>query len=438
MAPETSSFWELWSAALTLFLVALMMRACARSWFSAGPFYALAWSGYLSLPLVLAPDYPVSPMSLWWIVLCVLAVCAGDVWASCMTHSGARPENSRDDPDRLPLPGLRTMLTVAIVCGLLSSVVAIVESGRSFSLFLSGEAYVQTAHELSVGRYSQEYVPSTLGQILLTGAYLSPMLGGILFCVKRSRQDGALGVTSLLPVFAITLLHTTRATFFFGGVLWLSSYWGMQVWRNRETTPFFTSKGLAVSAGIGGLVVMLFCFGQVVRVGDAPTLDALLDAFASPHLRAWFFGYLSAFSGWFGQSWDTREMAWGGYSLAGVFDQLGFLSRAQGLYTDVSDLASGARSNIYTVFRGLIQDFTLPGTLLFLWMVGGIAAHAHRRTAHGHLAWMPILIAFYAFTGDFLSSIFNYNSILLAWILLGLYIWGICLRPRLGWNVTKG
>jgi len=96
------------------------------------------------------------------------------------------------------------------------------------------------------------------------------------------------------------------------------------------------------------------------------------------------------------------------------------------------DLAPGTRTNIYTLFRGLIQDFTLPGALIVLWIVGVIAGYAYNQTARGHLTWMPILIAFYAFACDFLTSIFNYNSILFAWVGLTVYIWGICfyqMRP---------
>jgi oligosaccharide repeat unit polymerase len=428
MFPQTPSILASWPAALTLSLLALLLRASARSWLSTGPFYALVWSVYLLLPLALTPDYPVFPMGLWYIVLCVLAVCAGSVLAP---RTDPKEDGLRGyDPDH-PLPGLRALLVAAIVCGFLSSVVALVSSGRGFSVFLSGEAYVQTAHELSVGRYSEEYVPSTLSQILLTGVYLSPMLGGILFSVKRSRKDGALALASLLPAILIALLHTTRATFILGGILWLAGNLGMRVWRDRGATRLFTPRAVAISASVGGFTLVLFCLGQVVRVGALPTPDALFEVLVSPHLRAWFFGHLFAFSGWFEQAWDTQEMAWGGYSLAGLFDQLGLFPRAMGLYTEARELAPGVRTNIYTVFRGLIQDFTLPGALLFLWVVGLLAARAYDRTTHGHLAWMPILIAFYAFVCDYITSIFNYNSILLAWIFLTLYIWGICFHAPL-------
>ena len=53
----------------------------------------------------------------------------------------------------------------------------------------------------------------------------------------------------------------------------------------------------------------------------------------------------------------------GAYTFAGVFDLLGIKQRQIGVYEQYETLAGGEDTNIYTLLRGLIQDFTLPGAM---------------------------------------------------------------------------
>ncbi len=440
-----SSNLAVWPPALTLCLLALLLRVCGQSWLAAGPFYALVWSVYLLLPLVLAPDYPVLPLGLWGIVLCVLAVCAGDAVVSRPIQKNQGAPCPTPEKDRLlTLPYLRSILLVSILCGILSPIIDLSASGHSVTLLISGDAYLEMAHTLSVERYTQDVSSPWVSRILLIGVYLSPMLGGILFPVHRSRQrfrwDGLLSLGSLLPALFIFVLYTTRAAFILAGILWVAGWLAVRVWMRQEERQPLTSKTAAAFLGSGLLGIVLFGMGQAIREGEAPGMDALWSRITSPGLRAAFFGHVSVFSRWFETSWDVALPTWGRYSLAGLFDLLGLSTREGGLYLDIWEVESGGLTNIHTVFRGLIQDFTSPGALVFLFLIGGVAGHAHHRTGQGHLVWMPILIGFYAFTGDFITSIFNYNSILFAWLLLIAYFWGICLwrsgiRPRRGVSV---
>jgi oligosaccharide repeat unit polymerase len=418
-----------WLPVLSLGILALLARALSTSWLSAGPAYALTWFVYLALPLLFAPDYTVAPSGLWWITLCAAAVCTGGATVSYYFHRTAPLQCTlQDGRDDSSFPYLRRLLLFVVLCGILSSVVGLSDSGRSMTALFSGDAYMEMAHELSIERYTEESSASWMSRLLLTSVYLGPILGGMLFTVKRLRWDGYIALVSIVPALFIFVLHTTRAAFILAGILCVAGGLAGQVWRWQVTRRTWTPKVVAVSLGVVGLGVALFSLGQAVREGEAPGLDVLWNRTTSPGVRAAFFGHVSTFSQWFDSSWDsTVDPAWGRYSLAGLFDLLGLGVREAGLYRDIQEVEPGGLTNIYTVFRGLIQDFTLSGALVFLFLIGGIAQHAHHRTGQGRLAWMPVLIAFYAFTGDFITSIFNYNSIIFAWLLLALYVWGTCL-----------
>jgi hypothetical protein len=89
-----------------------------------------------------------------------------------------------------------------------------------------------------------------------------------------------------------------------------------------------------------------------------------------------------------------------------------------GLYTDQVQI-DGAGYNIYTAFRGFIEDFTVPGALVFLALVGFGAEVVYQRVRSGNLRFAGLLTAFYAATlWSFVVDLFIYNTIVLAFLIL--------------------
>src|SRR5437867_3238013 len=142
------------------------------------------------------------------------------------------------------------------------------------------------------------------------------------------------------------------------------------------------------------------------------------------------FPYLGVFSGWLASYglWDGLHLTFGQYTFAGVFDLLHIHTRVAGLYTE-QVVINGSQYNIYTAFRGLVQDFTVPGALAFLVLVGFLAELTYKRARSGNLLYARLLAAFYAATlWSFVVDIFIYNTIVLAFVLLIGYL---AAAPRL-------
>ena len=100
----------------------------------------------------------------------------------------------------------------------------------------------------------------------------------------------------------------------------------------------------------------------------------------------------------------------------GVFDLLGIAPRVQGLWADVDVLGPDEQvSNVHTVFRQLIEDFTVPGAAVLVFLCGIASGTAYRRLRDGRVEWLTVLVCFYVFVmPSYLASVYNYNSILLA------------------------
>jgi oligosaccharide repeat unit polymerase len=93
---------------------------------------------------------------------------------------------------------------------------------------------------------------------------------------------------------------------------------------------------------------------------------------------------------------------------------VGLRSRLVGVYSEYVTLEDG-ESNIYTAFRGLIEDFSLPGAAVFCVLVGFMAGRAYRFTVAGRTIWVAALAGYYVFVlWSPIISVFVYNSLILA------------------------
>ena len=112
-------------------------------------------------------------------------------------------------------------------------------------------------------------------------------------------------------------------------------------------------------------------------------------------------------------------------TFAGIFDQLGLVERGNGLFTEFADLGNGDDSNVFTAFRGLIEDFGLAGALVFMAFLGALSDHLYQRLrAARSLSLVPI----FGITACWLLyspivSLFSYTSNVAGTLLLATYLW---------------
>ena len=72
-------------------------------------------------------------------------------------------------------------------------------------------------------------------------------------------------------------------------------------------------------------------------------------------------------------------------------------------------------SNIFTVFRGLIEDFGIVGALVWLFGFGAVGGMAYQRVLEGLRGFLPLLTLAFAFTFVSVSfSLFAYAAPTLA------------------------
>jgi oligosaccharide repeat unit polymerase len=392
---------------LLLPVIAVTARRWGGTWYAPAAFFAAFWCVFGGLPLLASP-IPIAPAGMLFLAAACGAVLLGAWLAQRRRRTPAAPGPSLTEPPMLGwFVGVCTLLGLAVVVLI---IVSFALEGLPNSIDL-----VALVHRLAIERYAGVWQEPALARYLTTAIYLGAMLAGLMLAIRNTGSIRWLSLAAFAPSVLITALLTTKASLLIPVALAASTYMATCVAAGRPAR--LNLKRAALLAGLICGLAVAFVLVQMVRYAGWSSGRPLAVV---QLLWSDTFPYLGAFSTWFDHhAWSASlHPGLGQYTLAGVFDLLHIHTRVAGLYTD-QVIVNGAGYNIYTAFRGLIEDFTVPGALVFLALVGFGAEMAYQRARSGNLRYAALLAAFYAATlWSFVVDLFIYNTIMLAFLIL--------------------
>jgi oligosaccharide repeat unit polymerase len=370
---------------------AVWMRSVTGTWLQPGSFFALFWCFAGIIPLVLAPQEPVGTNAIFWLLAASIAVSAG----SFVGNGGFKTR-------RLASPAPATereiltyggVLAISIILGMGSNIAFMQASSIGFADLFDLQKLVVASNQAYFQRYIDGVAsaPPPVSQALLPFVYLAPAVGGIFFEMARGARWKALAISAFFPAIAVTILQTTKAAVLFAIVLWLSGYFAARL--RFGQVKVFSRRHLLVAGVLAGVLAVFFFAVSLARL--ASTDISLIDVVLAKLVTA-AFGHMTVFSQWLAEYWSQPiDPTLGSVTFAGPLEMLGFGHRIPGLFDSVIDLVAGDTSNIYTAFRPLIQDFTIPGALAVLALLGFIGGLGFRLVAAGRWSGAPLLLISY-------------------------------------------
>jgi oligosaccharide repeat unit polymerase len=406
-------FGSPWLAYVVLVLVTGATRLRCGSWFAPAAFVGLVWSFFTGASL-LATDYAVPGRGLWMLVLLIVAIQFGALIGHEL-HPLSLPPIRRDWDrkfDALIVPCRR----YGLICTLLAL------AGCGYFLFTSLDDFglpftwlgvLEVGARWRILRYDDALEPWSV-RLLITWLHPAALLGGILFSCSGRRLDRVVGIMSLLPAAAYGVLTGARGPILLGLTCWLGGYVSTLCIRNRGRLALFNLKRLVLLLAAAVSLVGVFVFIDAAK--DTSLHRGLeLDA-NEQRLNDYIFGSPAAFADWYAHA-DIGNAEWGARTFAGEFDLLHLKTRISGRYLETSNVVGTEATNVYTLFRGLIEDFTEFGAMLIAVGIGGLAGWAYRSRLDNALDALFWLSAFYAtFLFSPIVSLFSFNGAALAWI----------------------
>jgi len=384
------------------------------------------------LPLIIAPNEPVTVAAMVWVIAASIAVSLGAIVGNAGFKTRLRAYTA--PATRVEQQVLSWLVVTAIILGLGSSVVFALGSGVALGDLLDIKRLVIVSNQLYVARYAEPDAvvvgPPRLSQALLPFVYLAPALGGVVFVICRKIQWKVVALMSMVPAIAVTILQTTKAAVLFSFSLWFASYLATRLRYGK--LGMFTRGHVIVGAALGSIATVFFFAVGLARLASTDT--ALLEIVRVKLVTA-AFGHMSVFSQWLTEYMNgPYSPTLGEFTFAGPRELLGLQQRVPGVFGTVVDLVAGETSNIYTGFRPLIQDFTMPGALAILAILGLVGGIAYRLVALGKWEAVPVLVAAYVtIVWTPITWFWIYNSLTMTVVALALIVWVI--RT---WRITRG
>lgn len=407
--------------------LAFAARTATGTWLHPAALFPGWWMLAGISPLIVARNEPVSAGAVAWIIVACIAVSAGAVAGN--GGFGTRRIREPMAVSKFEKLILSWPMLIALVFGMLSSVIFALASGVSLADMTDIQRLVIVSNQLYVARYAEIGAPPPprLSQALLPFVYLAPAIGGMVFVMRKERKWKLLALLTMLPAVTVTLLQTTKAAVLFSGTLWLASYFAVRL-RLGQTRVF--TRGHIIVAGVLGLMATVFFFG--VGLARMASTDTSLAELVRVKLVTAAFGHMSVFSSWLSDYWtQTFRPTLGAYTFAGPLEIMGFKQRPPGIFEGVVELIAGETSNIYTGFRPLIEDFTMPGAVAILAVLGLVAGASYRAVARGNWGAVPVLVAAYmTILWTPITWFWIYNSLTATVVAIGLVVFFIRLWRR--------
>ena len=167
-----------------------------------------------------------------------------------------------------------------------------------------------------------------------------------------------------------------------------------------------------------GIFLVIFFAGLMYRE-QSLSFD-LVDSHQFKIAKIYAFGAISAFSVFWDNYNFSSEPTFGLYSFASLFEILRIKKLAFGFYDEYLYISEfhDDYTNVFTLFRSLIEDFRLYGALIYMFMLGLLCGLAYKGSLCKNLASISFLSIMYTMLiYSVIAPLTQHNSILLAMLL---------------------
>jgi len=412
-----------------------------RTWSHPAFIFAIFWFVMTALPIIGVPELPVSTSAMLLIlgltVAFALPIFVFD-WKAGLAVAYTRKGNASPYASQ----SLLLLVCALPLVWLVLMGINLTKQGFDLSRLLANPLEIGCLY--LGGRYSGTLVPTAYAQAATVLNYVAVALAGI---ALGSRRGVILRLFVLLITFIPSVLTVLvmadkgtiflSAAFFYGGVIVARLAVG-----NTAILNWTTAGAAVLAVGIVVPVIMLAMLNrgggscsdmqrtlEIVSIlgGEASPIDdsvAMRTSGMQFALRSYAFGHLFAFSDWAEHYFsnlgsqpytDPPSMTWGYWTFMAIGKMVyPSYELPPGYYSEYILYKDVLQSNIYTMFRGMIYDFGVLGSLVFMAAVGFIASFVYKRLLDCDIA--PISQAAYILLmgciySSYIFSPFTWNSV---------------------------
>jgi oligosaccharide repeat unit polymerase len=303
------------------------------------------------------------------------------------------------------------LLVALFFAAFVNPIYTIILHGFSLSSLFNIVTLLQMNNTISVDRYSGADYTNTFNQLMLVFSYSAPLFGG--FCYRLVDRFGkTFSLLSIVPCIFVAFTQAMKMGLITSVFLWFCGFLVCSFTYNLQI-KIKTKTLFIIIGGSVGFFALLF-LSMILRTGEIS--DRIVEDITNKFFT-YAFGFVPCFDIWFDSS-NVSEYTYGAKSFFGVSNALGILERLDGIYQEWIPFGKDGfkgESNVYTVFRVLVEDFGPAPSCLVMLLLGGISSIVMQNlNAKKNIYLNQILmVAIYSYImWSFVTSFFAYTSYL--------------------------
>lgn len=410
---------------------AYLVRKTVGSWLFPACIYSLFWFGYTFFPLLILFEVPCNPFSIAFILLTTIVFSFSSLsfnWKFALTRNELKLNLK---PTIYYNLFLKLVFYISVLLAITFLIINSLIQGISiynliFNLFESAAQY-------TIMRYAEEIKVNVYSQLSYVLSYFALTIGGLLFSYAKSKKERwIILIAAFFPSLFLVVTQSAKGSLFLSIVLFWAGTLVNRIFRNERS--LFRKGSLKFIIITFIIIIPVIAISFLSRgISDPADSDFIIDKLRSS-FASYSFGHIYAFSDWFSfyigkpsiLNYTNEETTYGFYTFMAIFKTLGSSKTIPlGVFDDYYSYKELVTTNIFSMYRGLVQDFGIIGTFIFMYLQGVLL----------HLAFYIMLIVkkptftiavFIFMLGyfyhSFLISLLNSNSIYISFILLYLIL----------------
>jgi oligosaccharide repeat unit polymerase len=344
-----------WLPLSVLIGFSLIVRWIQRSWLAPSVISGLLWSIFIALPLILNRD-PISAHTVWLICGLVASFQVGAFTFELPCQERQLERHPKvEDHAKLEKRCLRLSLLFSAV-GIVGGIWYISIWLRSLGMDLSLGGFLGLGSQMYGVLLQGENDPWWF-RLLRMWLFPSALLGGFACAITTSRIRKFMSLCAIVPALLVGMAIASRYGTTLAVACWLAGYFSMKCYLTSGRYRWGIRSLAITTLTLAALVGMYVGLGAVRghKYDDVSEMSGMV--------RSNLVGYLAVFDDWV-KSEKPLDSTFGASTVAGVAELVGVGKRARALDYEEVVLENGVWSNIYTAFRGLLEDCSLPGALV--------------------------------------------------------------------------
>jgi len=388
--------------------LAYLLKLKTGTWMTLAGLFNILWFCYSFFPLLIAFDESISFAGVLYIFI-FNALFSMSVfifnWERVRLSNFTGAVYTRKYSNEL-------FYTLSLVCVSCVIVGTFIQSNLTYQDLISSP--IKFAGKYAELNYSENMELGALSRIGLVLSYIVVAFGGLIY---GSTKDAKILGVSFFPSLLILIMQSQKGLIFFSMMMFAGAVCVVKIQRRDFKVNFYYLYATLIRASIVivPLIFVSFLARGLSNENDTSIiLDRIIEysvSYSSGHLYAfshWLDEFITS-NGFFSLSYGP---SYGLYTFTAFFKIFGLQGDIPaGIYADYfyGDIVT---TNIYTIYRGIITDFSLLGSFVFAAFSGLVINGLNYKFMYRPNN--PFLISFYIFAFGFIYQTFVVSS--LTWV----------------------